>query len=184
MKPLPYFSRTQQGVILILGLGLLLWLAWRSHVMFIHGTPPTVTLHPAFVEMAGQVARPGMYSFPAPPTLGEVRRRAGASGTGPDQDKLIPSGSRVEITEDGSYQVTRLAGAQLLVLGLPIDLNRATAQDLDAIPGIGPVLAQRIVDYRQAHGPFKKVEELEEKVLGVGPQKMQDIKPYMIILTY
>ncbi len=181
MKPLPYFSRTQQGVILILGLALLLWLAWRTHVLFVPGSPPPVTMHPAFVEVTGQVAQPGMYSFPKAPTLGEVWMKAGAKGTPPEPDKKIISGSRVEIAADGSYRLTRLAGAQLLVLGLPLDLNRATAQDLDAIPGIGPALAQRIVDYRQAHGPFRKIEELEEKVLGFGPQKMKDIKPYLII---
>ncbi|MFA5110024.1 MAG: helix-hairpin-helix domain-containing protein [Desulfobaccales bacterium] len=181
MKPLPYFSRPQQGVILILGFALLLWLAWRTHVLFVPDSSPPGTLHPAFVEVAGPVAHPGLYSFPKPPSLSEVWQRAGAPGAPPDKDKAIPNGSRVEITPEGGYRLARLPGAQLLVLGLPLDLNRATAQDLDAIPGIGPDLAQRIVDYRRARGPFKKIEELEEKVLGFGPQKMKDIKPYLAI---
>ena len=64
------------------------------------------------------------------------------------------------MTPEGGYRVAAMSGAQLVTLGLPLDLNRATAQDLDALPGLGPALAQRIVDYRQAHGPFKQIEDL------------------------
>ena len=130
------------------------------------------------MEVTGKVPHPGVYSFPKPPTLREVWAKAGAVGTAPDPDKNIASGSRVEVTPDGGYRVSAMSGAQLLTLGLPIDLNRATAEDLDAIPGIGPALAQRIVDYRKAHGPFKQVEDLME-VSGVGPQNLQKLKPYL-----
>ena len=84
----------------------------------------------------------------------------------------------MEVTPDGGYRLAAMSGAQLLTLGLPLDLNRATAEDLDAIPGIGPALAQRIVDYRQAHGPFKKIEDLME-VSGIGPENLQKLKPYL-----
>ena len=84
----------------------------------------------------------------------------------------------MEVTPDGGYRLAAMSGAQLLTLGLPMDLNRATAEDLDAIPGIGPALARRIVDYRKAHGPFKQVEDLSE-VRGIGPQNLQKLKPYL-----
>jgi competence protein ComEA len=128
--------------------------------------------------MAGPVPRPGVYSFPKPPSLGEVWAKAGAVGTPPDPDKIIASGSRVEVTPDGGYRLSAMSGAQLLTLGQPIDLNRATAEDLDALPGLGPALAKRIVEYRQAHGPFKKIEDLRE-VSGVGPQNLEKLKPYL-----
>jgi competence protein ComEA len=137
----------------------------------------------AFVEVSGSVARPGVYSFPQPPILQEVWQQARASGAVPEQDKKIPSGSRVEVRPDGGYHLGRMSGAQLLTLGLPIDLNRASAEDLAAVPGIGPALGKRIVEHRQAHGPFQKIEELKE-VSGIGPKKLENIEPYLIILTY
>ena len=56
----------------------------------------------------------------------------------------------------------------------PVNINTATAQQLDDLPGIGPVLAQRIVDYRTAHGGFKAVEELLN-VSGIGNAKLMEI---------
>jgi competence protein ComEA len=181
MIRLPYFSRSQLGVVLLLGAALLLLYAWRAHVLFTPSPPPPGIMNLAFVEVTGKVAHPGVYSFSKPPTLGEVWQRAQGPGAAPEPDKTIASGSRVEVTPEGGYRVAAMPGAQLITLGLPLDLNRATVEDLAAVPGIGPALAQRIVDYRQKHGPFQKIEELEEKVLGFGPKKVRQIKPYLVI---
>ena len=56
-----------------------------------------------------------------------------------------------------------------------LDLNRAGAAELDALPGIGPVLARRIVEYRREHGPFRRVEELRA-VRGVGPRLLEKLR--------
>ncbi|MCR5825073.1 MAG: helix-hairpin-helix domain-containing protein [Oscillospiraceae bacterium] len=57
----------------------------------------------------------------------------------------------------------------------PVDVNTAAAEELESLPGIGPVLAQRIVDYRTAHGAFSAVEDLLE-VEGIGSAKLEDIR--------
>jgi len=179
---LPYFSRSQLGVILLLGAVLIGLYAWRAHWLFAPSPGPPGIMHLAFVEVTGPVAHPGMYSFSQPPTLGELWQRAGAPGTPPpDKDKKIASGSRVEVSADGGYRLAVMPGTQLLTLGLPIDLNQASVEDLTAVPGIGPALAKRIVDYRQAHRPFQKIDDLGEKVLGFGPKKVEKIKPFLIL---
>jgi competence protein ComEA len=60
----------------------------------------------------------------------------------------------------------------------PIDLNRASAEELSTIPGIGKTLAQRIVDFRDEHGPFSRVEDVM-KVKGIGEKSFQKIRPYL-----
>lgn len=180
-RGLPYFSRSQSGAILLLGAALLLLYAWRAQWLFAPSPAPPGIMNLAFVEVTGPVAHPGVYSFPQPPTLGEVWQRAGGSGPAPDNDKKIASGSRVEVSAGGGYRVEAMSGARLLTLGLPIDLNRASAEDLAAVPGVGPALAKRIVAYRQTHGPFKEVEDLEEKVLGFGEKKVEKIKPFLSV---
>ena len=59
----------------------------------------------------------------------------------------------------------------------PLNINTATAAELDTLPGVGPVLALRILEYRRAHGPFKRVEGLD-MVKGIGPAKLAEIKEY------
>jgi competence protein ComEA len=176
----PYFSRTQQGVILLLGAALFLLWAWRANFGLAPTPPPPATLNPVFVEVAGAAPHPGVYSFPRPPTLPEVWTKAEVPGPPPDDQKEFASGSRVEFSPEGRCQIGRMSGSQLMTLGLAINLNQAGKDDLEALPGIGPVLAGRIVAYREAHGPFKKIEDLE-LVSGIGPKKLEQVKPYLIL---
>jgi len=60
-----------------------------------------------------------------------------------------------------------------------LNINRATVQELQALPGIGEVLAQRVVQYRGVHGPFKTIEGLM-KVKGIGPKRMDQLRPLLV----
>ena len=66
--------------------------------------------------------------------------------------------------------------------GRVIDPNLASQEDLETLPGIGPVLAQRIIDYRRAHGPYKKIADLR-KVSGIGAKKLAKLRPYVVITS-
>lgn len=58
----------------------------------------------------------------------------------------------------------------------PLNVNTATAEELERLPRIGPVLARRIIEYRETHGPFRRIEELEA-VPGIGPKTLEELAP-------
>lgn len=65
-----------------------------------------------------------------------------------------------------------------LLLGEKIDINTASIEDFDQLPGVGPATAENIIKYRNAHGSFKNISELEN-VDGIGPATMKKIEPYV-----
>ncbi len=177
---MPYFNGGQQGVMLLLGLALLFLqggrAGWGRSPEVIPGPSPA----PVLVEAAGELARPGVYIFNHRPTLAEVWRQAGALPPPPAESGRIVSGSRVAFTTGGGQRLSRMAAPQLLTLGLALDLNQASREDLAALPGIGPVLAERVVTYRHSHGPFRSIADLE-KVPGLGPKKVEQVRPFLMI---
>ncbi len=87
-------------------------------------------------------------------------------------------------TSDPAVPVAALAGASpdTTASANPgatrVDLNRADVVELDRLPGIGPVLARRIVEHRSRHGPFRRIEELRA-VRGVGPRLLERLRPHV-----
>ena len=74
----------------------------------------------------------------------------------------------------------KLSGAERLTLRLPININTANASDLEALPRIGPVLAERIIDYRKTHGPFSHVDYIIN-VHGIGPITLKNMREAGIV---
>jgi len=170
------FRWEQAGILMLLAGALLGLYAWRERPSTrpLPGVP-----HYVFVEITGEkVPNPGIYAFDQPPALAEALRRAGAAPEGMTAPSPLTSGSRVEVDGQGRVRVGRMAGARLLTLGLPLDVNEATAEDLERLPGLGPELARRIVAHRREHGPFRRLEDLEA-VEGITPRKLARLKPYL-----
>lgn len=89
-------------------------------------------------------------------------------------ERLLTTATTAATTEPETTEETRPA------VSFPLDVNSATAEDLTALPGIGPVLAQRIVTYRESHGDFQAVEELLN-VEGIGEKRMESIAELLTI---
>jgi competence protein ComEA len=129
------------------------------------------------VSVAGKVRSPGLVRLPAGSRVDDAVRAAGGPVEGADTGLLnlarrLVDGEQVLVGVDpppGSAPAGSGAGSALL------DLNAASASDLDALPGIGPVLAQRIVDWRAENGRFASVDQLRE-VTGIGEAKFQDLQ--------
>jgi len=177
---MPAFSRAQLGIIVVVA-GLLLGVyAGRGYLAWLSPQSGTASSPPVFVEITGKVDRPGVYTFAAPPTLPEALRRAGVQEPLPPGETTLPSQTRLEMGERGGYSLNSMSGERLLTLGLVLNLNTATAEDLEALPGVGPVLAQRIVQYRQGQGPYQKIEDLLA-VSGIGQKKLAQLRPFVSV---
>jgi competence protein ComEA len=131
------------------------------------------------VSVVGQVAAPGLVTLPAGSRVADALAAAG--GLLPEADPASVNGAAV--LSDGEQIAVGVPGAApprggATSPGAPagglLDLNAATAAELDALPGIGPVLAQRIVDHRSAQGPFTSVDQLDD-VSGIGPAIFADL---------
>lgn len=132
------------------------------------------------VEIAGAVNRPGVRAGLAGARVLDALRAAGprAAPRGPGLEARLEEGARLVLEGDGRVRRGRMPGRRLLTLGLRIPLDRATAADLEALPGVGPAIAARIVAHRDAHGPFRALGQLEE-VPGVGPKTLARIRPHL-----
>lgn len=129
------------------------------------------------VDVAGKVAHPGVVTLPLGARVGDALHAAGGPLPGVDLSALnlarkLVDGEQVLVgiaPPPGTAAGPATAGSGL------VNLNTATADQLESLPGVGPVLAQRIVDWRQTHGAFRSVEQLRE-VSGIGAAKYADLK--------
>ena len=179
-----HYSRTQKRALLILG-GLLLFI---SLFVVLRGNtqsnaapeviPITVVEPEIFVDVTGAVNKPGVYTLTGKSRVIDAIKAAGDSAPGADLSTI----NLARIVNDGEQiyvdsTVINSAGVRVSksVHTGPININRATAHQLDALDGIGPVIAQRIVEYRKINGSFTTIDDLQ-KVSGIGAAKFAQIK--------
>jgi competence protein ComEA len=137
------------------------------------------------IDVAGAVRRPGLYRLRSGSRIDDAIAAAG----GPTAKAQLDSVNLAAPIADGEQIVVPGRGAAGAAAAsppaagsspsAPLDLNSATLEQLESLPGIGPVTAQKILDYRQAHGAFHAVAELEG-VPGIGPAHMAQLKGLVI----
>lgn len=134
---------------------------------------PAVRAADVVVDVAGDVANPGLFTLPAGSRIADaITAAGGATGksTGVNLARVLVDGEQVV--------VGKAAVAAAVASGGPskVSINASDLAALDDLPGIGPVLAQRIIDWRTAHGPFATVAALGD-VPGIGPSVLAKLTP-------
>ncbi|MGB9682298.1 MAG: helix-hairpin-helix domain-containing protein [bacterium] len=140
------------------------------------------------VHIGGAVRSPGLYYLDSTDRVADAVEKAGGPTSDADLDSinlashitdgmkiLVPSKSKQSISEglDSSTNNSSSSSGK-------ININTASSKELDGLPGIGEVLAQRIVSYRESNGPFKSIEDLL-KVSGIGKKKLDGIRDLIVV---
>lgn len=136
------------------------------------------------VNVAGRVKNPGVYQLPQGSRVVDAIEAAGMQLKGVDISdinlaRLLVDGEQVLVggTKLTSKQIT----PKKFTSDNPLDINRATITQLDTLPGVGPVTAQRIIDYRTKVGRISSIDELK-KISGLGGSKFEEIKALLRVL--
>src|SRR5437879_7180917 len=137
------------------------------------------------IDVAGAVRHAGLYRLRSGSRIDDAIAAAGGSTAKAQLDTVnlaapVADGEQVVVPGRGAGGVVAASPAAAgSSPSAPLDLNSATLEQLESLPGIGPVTAQKILDYRQAHGAFHAVAELDG-VPGIGPAHMAQLKGLVI----
>jgi competence protein ComEA len=134
----------------------------------------------ALVHVAGAVREPGVYRLRAGSRIDDAVRRAGGPTQRADLGAVnlaakVEDGRQVLVPEKARRGAAAPVAGSPTAPGQPLDLNTATMEQLDTLPGVGPATAQKILDYREQHGGFGSIDELG-RVPGIGEKRMADLR--------
>lgn len=172
-------SKEQQEVVLFIGLIMLAYFVWDSSLLF-----PPPNLEKIKGDQFTQIYPAEIYKSPRGSELiGFLEKSASAKESQSfdleRQGQEIVGGSNLRLSggrnNSGSKSVGSTSLPKLPALLMPINVNKATIEELSTLPGIGPKTAQAILAFRDEHGPFKSVEDLL-RVRGLGPKKLAAIR--------
>jgi competence protein ComEA len=143
---------------------------------------PSAAAKAVVVDVVGAVRRPGLYRLTEGARIADALDRAGGATPRAQLELVnlaapIADGEQIVVPRRGAAAPTA-AGGSGTASGTPtgpVHLNTATLEQLDALPGVGPVTAQKILDYRQEHGAFGSVDELDA-IPGIGPARLGQLR--------
>jgi len=140
--------------------------------------PITIAEPEIFVDVTGAVNNPGVYSLTGRSRVIDAIKAAGDSAPGADLStinlaRVLNDGEQIYVDSNVVNSFGQRVSKK--VSSGPININRATLRQLDALDGIGPVIAGRIIEYRKKNGSFLTVDDLQ-KVSGIGAAKFAQIK--------
>jgi competence protein ComEA len=146
--------------------------------------PATPSTAPLVVDVVGAVRRAGLQHVPRGSRIADVIARAGGATHRADLAQVnlaapVADGQQVVVPERGSAAPVSSGPGSPSSPGAPLSLSTATAEQLDTLPGIGPVTAQKIVAYREQHGAFRSVAELDA-IPGIGPARIDELKGLVV----
>ena len=138
------------------------------------------------VDVQGEVLNPGVYQLSPGSRVGDAIKAAGGVKEGSDSSsvnlaRFLEDGEQIYVSNpDLSEQPSSSQGQGKNVGQGRLNINRATENELDGLPGVGPVLAKRIISYRTEHGNFGTIDELQ-KVVGIGPAKFSELRTFITV---
>jgi len=164
------------------------WLRWKEPAPITILPPaPTATPGPIRVYVSGAVTSPDVYSIPPGSIMRDALTAAGGASGEADLNQVnlaqvLRDGDHIYVPKIGEVPTPALVGVDSTEAALSglLNINTATAEQLEALPGIGPAIAKRIVDYRDAHGPFANIEAIQN-VSGIGPTIFGQIKDLITV---
>ena len=179
-----HFSRIQKIALsiiaaIVLSLSVLIVLRGNTQITAAPEIIPITIAEPEiFVDVTGAVNNPGVYTLTGRSRVIDAIKAAGDSAPGADLStinlaRMLNDGEQIYVDST----VVNSSGQRVSkkVSSGPININRATLRQLDALDGIGPVIAGRIIEYRKKNGSFLTVDDLQ-KVSGIGAAKFAQIK--------
>ena len=154
---------------------------------------PAPTPKPVRVHIAGAVVRPGVYELPEDSRVLDAVEAAGGFVAEADKSALnlaaiVEDAARLDIPYVAGYEPEESSGFVVVTEGTPsplageelVNINTASLEELDGLPGIGPTTAQKIIDYRNENGPFTRIEDIVN-VSGIGPATYEELKDLITV---